>query len=305
MKNRRKPRVDWTPETEAICTQAVLRYGTNKEALKHLDVSNRAYYNHLAKSPTFKKAVSRAKASHARLRAREIDDTKIRAFEVYEEALQSKKVVTVTEYEKALFDEKTGKPLNIIEKTKKTHTYTRRPDLKAAMRILGDDLDYFTMKSLTKDVELDAAIPLVNQILGVEYLKGWSVEDLELLSGVSLYSDRLEITKLRMIQAMITRQEEAGQISPTRAADYQLKIIKQTHTINNNIERKASQLMQGKTAQEWLQGFHQLVATIIKEMDKVARNRDIKREDITTVARDRLLSTEDGFQTSILTSDTV
>ena len=264
-----------TPERINIIEKTIIDTGSEKTAFEKAKISKTTFQNWKKNDMSFMNLVTRAHKRFENLNLRNRTDLREKAVESLENLLTERKVdrdqVKITKF----FD-KDGNMTGHKEETIRK-TVVRDPSYYAIEKVLGKrEIEYIVLNKAIQDGKEDKDSPLFKRMFG-----DWGEHSRELKGFEdNIFSDTLDLIKLRHIQAETMKRYDQGRLS---FEEWELMTRNQSKdyiSVKDKIERRAMGLIEGYTPQELLLQIKQFVFMLNKTLEEVVNDIGINRQDI-------------------------
>ncbi len=263
-----------TPDRLKIIEETIAECGKDKEAIANAKIGKQTFYKWINTDRDFANLVAGAHKRFENLNLRNRLDLREKAVESLEWLLSKKEIkkdeVTIIKQ----FD-KEGQALGHNEITKRK-TVTRDPSFAVIEKVLGRrEIEYIVLNKAINEGKEDPNAPLFKRLFG-----DWGHDELTEHMEENIFSDSIDLIKLRQIQAETQKRFDQGLLP---FEEYEKMVQDQSKsyiTLKDKIERRAMGLVEGYSPQELILQIRQFTHMLLTQLDETVNDLGIDRADI-------------------------
>jgi len=263
-----------TPELRKIIEKALIETRSHKTAYQSAKISPQTYFRWIRDNRDFSEFITRAMEKFDKLDVRNRLDLKEKAIDSLEQLLTPREIISQRSYIYTTRDAN-GNIIGTKER-KEIRKVVRDPNFYAIEKVLGKrELEYLILNKALLEGKEQRDAPLFQQIFG-KYGSALKEENW----GDNIFSESIDLLRIRYLQAETQRQFENGLIS---FDEYNRMVTEQSKAyvfIKDNLESRATNLIKGYTPEEIIMQIKRFVFMVIKTIEEVVNDVNVDRKDI-------------------------
>ena len=247
---KRKPAPNvkrFTPEIAQLAGNIMLRTGIAKSVYEELGVAKTTFFAWRKKHPELEESLALACERRRKYIDKEFMGETDQAFTGLNELLIGMtKTLTKTERE-VLIDDKTGKETKVLKVKTSEQEHYYRPDMRAIEKVLGPHGVRFNV--YLKAIE-DHVLEKDSELYKLVFGELAQDETFDQFTGVFVLRVQVDMVKIRLMEAMVQREYDRGNISIDQWVDFTAKLRRDYTQISDRMETRAQKLLDGHSYQE-------------------------------------------------------